>query len=269
LRDPGACVDWWIARVHNEEDPVHKCLEGAQTCEQIGACVHDKPDARAAAYCVGHAGILTGCDGDRLVTCGEDDARESHSEDCAALGAHCEERKIAGGLLVRACFSPRLCPDSAPQARCDGDSVVTCEDGAVERFACAAGMRCEEQRGADGERMAACVSKEVATRCDEPNSRYCDGNRLVECDLHGRRGETRVIDCGALGLHCHGRGTRAACVTSEGAACEPSIPHCAGDTLGFCAAGHPMRVSCKEIGLGPCDPAARGAEAACRAPAPP
>src|SRR5262249_13691718 len=109
LRDPGSCVDWFISRMEPKGargDPMRACLVGAKTCDDVGACVHDKPDARAVAFCRAHKGVLTGCDGTALlVSCSEDDGTESTSVDCTALGGACEERRAAGGLLVRGCFS--------------------------------------------------------------------------------------------------------------------------------------------------------------------
>jgi hypothetical protein len=44
------------------------------------------------------------------------------------------------------------------------------------------------------------------------------------------------------------------------------LPRCEGGKLAFCAAGRLTRVSCEGLGLGPCDPAARGPMAACAVP---
>ena len=70
LREPGACIDWWVARVRTQSDPIQKCLATAKGCEEIAACAHGAAgDARAAAYCTGHPGVLTACDGNAFVSC--------------------------------------------------------------------------------------------------------------------------------------------------------------------------------------------------------
>src|SRR5882672_5483135 len=35
LRDPGACIDWWIARARTPTDSVQACLASAKTCGEI------------------------------------------------------------------------------------------------------------------------------------------------------------------------------------------------------------------------------------------
>jgi hypothetical protein len=45
------------------------------------------------------------------------------------------------------------------------------------------------------------------------------------------------------------------------------LPRCEGDAVVFCAAGRLTKVACSGIGLGACDPAAKGPMAGC-APAP-
>jgi hypothetical protein len=44
------------------------------------------------------------------------------------------------------------------------------------------------------------------------------------------------------------------------------LPKCEGGALVFCAAGRVEKVACASIGMGACDPAARGPVAACTAP---
>ena len=264
LRDPSACVDWWVAHVRSVAEPVHKCLATAKTCEQIGACVREKPDARAAAYCAARPGVLGGCDGERLVSCGEDESAESTATDCAGLGARCAESKAAGGLMVRGCFAPAICPAAAPEARCDGATILSCHDGAVERTACSPGTRCEQHKDRDGETAVTCEPPENHAHCEELGARYCDQNRLVECVVHGHFGDVRISECGALGLACRGKGERARCVVAPRLECDPAPPRCDGEALSFCAAGHLARVSCRGLGLGACDPDARGPQAGCR-----
>jgi hypothetical protein len=229
--------------------------------------MHGGGDARAAAFCAQRPGVVSGCDGDRLVSCGEDDTHESTVVDCAKIGATCREVKSAGGLVVRACWSPQKCPAGAPEARCDGPgAVLSCRDGAFERVVCRPGTTCEEHRDEAGETVAACELP-GRRRCDVRGARHCEENRLVECDRSGHYSKVRVTDCVGYGLRCAGVGPRAGCYVPENVECDKELlPKCDGGSVVFCAAGRLTKISCSSIGLGACDPAAKGPMAACVAP---
>lgn len=268
LRDPGACVEWWLAHGDpRSPDPLQKCLAVARTCEQVSACMHGGGDARAARFCASRPGVTSGCEGERLVVCGDDDAHESTITDCAALGATCREMRAAGGLVVRACFAPSKCPPGSPEARCDGDAaVLTCHDGGVERVACPPGTKCTEHKDASGAASASCQLPH-RRRCDSLGARRCEGDRLVECSGSGHEGHVRVTDCIGFGLRCAGAGPRAGCYVPANVECDPQmLPKCEGGSLAFCAAGRLAKVSCAAMGLGACDPAARGLVAGCTPP---
>lgn len=265
LRDPSACVDWWLETADAKEtDPLHKCLADASSCDQIGTCMHGGGDARAAAFCKQRPGVVSGCDGDRLVSCSDDDAQESTVTDCAAMGATCRELKTAGGLVVRSCFSPQKCPPNAPEARCDGTgAVLTCHDGALERASCRPGTRCEEHKDEAGESTASCELS-GKNRCESLGARHCEGDRLVECHGQGHFGKIRVSDCVGFGLRCTGSGPRAGCYVASDIECDKEmLPKCDNGAIVFCAAGRLTRVACSKIGMATCDPAARGPVAAC------
>lgn len=267
LRDPGTCVDWWFAHADaGEPDPLHACLARATTCQAIETCMHGSGDARAAQFCAARPGVVTGCDGDRLVSCGDDDAPESTVTNCAAMGATCREMKSAGGLVTRACFSPEKCPMGAPEARCEGDAVVvSCHDGAIERARCAPGTRCEQHKDESGEATARCELP-GRPRCGSLRARRCDGDRLVECTGQDLAGKIHVTDCATFGLRCSGTGPRAGCYVPKDVECDREmLPKCAdnGRSLVFCAAGRTVKVPCSSLGMGSCDPTARGAIAAC------
>lgn len=268
-RDPGACVEGWLARAAPEVEPLETCLAAAVGCGQVDACARGKHDAPATAYCKAHAGARTACEGNRLVTCSEDDPGESTSVDCAAFGGACGDSKQAGGLVARACLSPALCPQGAPEVRCDAaaNAVVSCHEGAVERTACAAPARCEEHRAADGAVSVVC-ERPGHRHCDAVGKRWCEQGKLAACEPHGPFGEAVVTDCAALGLVCDERGDAAACVAPGAHACDKTPPRCEGDALTFCAAGRRFRMTCKDLGFSACDPDAHGVEAACTA-APP
>jgi hypothetical protein len=265
LREPAACIDWWVARVRTQTDPVQKCLAGAKNCDQIASCAHGAAgDPRAAAYCTTHHGVLTACDGNAFVSCSGDDLAESTRVDCGAASARCEERKAPGGLVTRGCFSATVCPDKAPEERCEGpQALVSCHDGLVERTTCPPGTRCAPHVEASGDRGATCEPLDEHLHCSEVGARYCAGDRLVECIVHGHFGDARVSDCAELGLRCVGTGTRAACVIRKPLECEPGPARCEGEALAFCAAGRRVKVSCRGLGLGPCDADAQGPAAAC------
>lgn len=269
LREPGACVEWWLAEGNpSAPDPLRRCLSEAKTCDQVNTCMHGGGDPRAAAFCRQRPGVVSGCDGDRLVSCSDDDAAESTVIDCAAMGATCRETKAAGGLVLRACFSPQKCPPGAPEARCDGDSaVLSCRDGAVERVACKPGTRCEAHTDESGEATASCQLP-GKQRCVTLGAKHCEADLLVECVGAGHFGKVAVTDCAGFGLRCAGTGPRAGCYVPSDVECDREmLPKCAGGDLVFCAAGRTMKISCAELGLGTCDPAARGPMAACSAPA--
>jgi hypothetical protein len=262
LRDPGACVDWFVAK-YDPADPLQRCVEGAKGCDQVNACVHGAGDPKAVEFCAKRQGVVSGCDGDRLVSCGDASFAESYVVDCAKLGAACRETKAAGGVIVRGCFSPQKCPANAPEARCDGNAVLSCRDGAMERVECKPGTKCGERKDGSGEAIATCELP-GRRRCDLLGSRRCEDDRLVECERGPAATRARVSDCSGLGLHCQGVGPRAGCYVAENVECDKEmLPRCEQGKLVFCAAGRVTRLACADLGLGPCNTRARGSMAAC------
>jgi hypothetical protein len=265
FRDPGACVDWWLADADaRAPDPLRKCLTDATTCEAVTTCLRGGGDGRAAAFCAQRQGVVSGCDGDRLVSCADDDVHESAVVDCAAIGATCREVKAAGGIVLRACASPQKCPAGAPESRCDGaGAVVSCRDGAIERVVCRPGTTCEERKDESGEAIATCELP-GRRRCELRGARHCEEDRLVECDRTSNVAKAKVTDCVGFGLRCGGIGPRAGCRVPSNVECDRELlPRCEGGALVFCAAGRLAKVACSSVGLGTCDPAGRGAIAAC------
>jgi hypothetical protein len=234
------------------DETLDKCLAAAKTCADVDGCLRGGGDPKAATFC-GERGVVSGCDGERLVSCA-DDAHEATVVDCAALGASCKESRAASGFVVRGCFSAQKCPPGAPDARCEGNAIVTCQNGAVERTVCGPGTTCVV-RGSE----AACVLP-AGMQCGLHGTRRCDGDRLIEC----RAGSAYVVDCAKLGMGCTGVGPRAACTVRTDAECNKEmLPSCERDTLVFCAAGRRSKIPCKSLGMEACDPAAHGARAAC------
>ncbi len=267
LRDPSACFDWWLAHADPRvPDPLHACLTQATTCQGIETCMHGAGDARAAQFCAARPGVVSGCDDNRLVSCGDEEGLESTVTDCASVGATCREVKSAGGLMTRACYEAQKCPPGAPEARCDGDrAVLSCHDGAIEHARCAPGTRCEEHRDESGEASASCELP-GRRRCGVLGGRHCEGDHLVECAGQDPVGKIRVSDCAGFGLRCSGTGPRAGCYVPADVECDKEmLPRCAdsGRSLVFCAAGRTVKITCSSLGMGACDPTARGAIAAC------
>jgi hypothetical protein len=264
-REPSACVDWWFSRASESTTPadVRRCLEGATTCEAIDGCMGAAGDARAETFCRAHPGVQTACEGNDRFACGADDPTESTRTDCATLGAVCGETHGAGGLDSHACVDPARCPADLTRARCDGEgAVITCHDGALERTACAAGDKCRSHAHGDGAEFAECVGGGEA-ECTAVGAVGCEGSRVIECEPRGHTGRRRITDCGALGLVCRTSPGKAHCAARD-ATCASGPPRCDGEAIEFCAAGRAQRVSCASLGMGPCDPDARGMEAGCK-----
>ena len=263
--DPAACVDWWLTSgLARGDEAFASCVANARSCAAVDGCARERGgDAVAAEYCRDHAGEQTACVGTRRIVCSDDDPYESTSVDCAAMNATCGEVHVAGGLVVRGCASAALCPPGAPDVRCDGEgAIVTCRDGAVERTACAPGVRCKAAENDDGSRTAMCEGPGHA-HCKEVGKSRCAEGRLVQCVPHGELGEERVTDCNALGLACDSSSGRPGCRVAGPRVCEGGASRCEGDALSFCAAGKPVRVSCAELGFSRCDPDGHGLDASC------
>jgi hypothetical protein len=259
-REPAACVEQWLEHPHVHD--VVACLDRAATCEQIDACVHERVDAAASAYCQSHPDEQTGCDGDKLILCGDDDPDESTTSDCAAMGAKCGEHRVSG-LLTKACLSPMLCPPDAAESRCEGGAVIACHEGAVEREACPQGTACTVAQE-HGHVRAVCRGGPNYVECSAVTDRRCEGNKLVTCASHGLEGQVQVIDCTSLGLVCDGNLPRPACALPGARDCTPGPARCEDDALTFCAAGAKVAVGCTTLGFEGCSPEAHGLYAGCK-----
>ena len=244
-QDPDACISSWLSAPPTLE----ACIRDAKSCSDVEECRTGAGDAKTASFCGKRTGVVAGCEGNRLISCG-DERTASFVMDCAALGATCREERAATGIVIRACFSADRCPANAPEARCDGETaVIGCHDGAIEKTACSAGTSCRERTDENGDPTASCVLTRGS--CSLFGSRGCDGDRLVECT----RGHPAVTDCRAAGLRCVGNGPRARCSVSANIECDRErLPSCDGEALVICAAGRLERVSCASIGMGPCSP---------------
>jgi len=266
LRDPRACVDDWLERLGDPQDPVPECLSLAASCGDIDACLHGTGDPRAAELCAARPGLVTACDGNALVACASDDVRESTLTPCGPLGATCGETRSAGGLVEHGCLSPGACPANATHTRCDGDAaVIACHDQIEERVVCKPGTACRAHKDEDGEELATC-EEPTEVRCDVIGARTCRGSMLVRCEAHGHHGHEHPVDCAALGLVCGDVAGRATCTTGE-TPCAGGAPRCdrSRETLSYCAAGRVEHVVCDDLGLGACETDGNGPVALCGA----
>jgi hypothetical protein len=261
FRTPESCIDWYVVNARDEA-PLASCVIKAASCADLTRCTHPSPAALAEGYCKAHPGVLTACDGSSFLTCQGEASAESTAVDCSALGGTCAERRV-GELVVRGCASPKLCPTGAPEKRCDGDAVVDCEDGVVQRDACPPGWRCVAGTDDSGTPTARCASAS-GRDCGLAGTAFCEGDVAYACVQSGRFTGMHSADCGALGLACVVRSGRVECVRRGPPACSPEPASCVGDDLRFCAAGEPFRVSCKSLGFARCDPAGGGGEALCK-----
>jgi hypothetical protein len=103
-------------------------------------------------------------------------------------------------------------------------------------------------------------------------ARHCEGDRLVECSSQDHVGKVRVSDCAGFGMRCNGTGPRAGCYVPADVECDKEmLPKCedGGKSLVFCAAGRLTKIACASLGMGICNPTARGPVAACSPDAPP
>jgi hypothetical protein len=261
LHDASACVDWWFENAAPASpDPLKTCLQAARSCGDVHTCMQGGGHARAAAFCQARQGVVSGCDGNHLVSCGDEAAVGTTVVDCAALGGACRESKTPGGLVLRSCVAPDLCPADAPESRCEGiAAIVSCRDGAIERVVCPPGTRCEERGNEHGESNAACLLP-GGRRCGLLASRLCEDDRLIACEGGDR---VTVSDCAAFGLRCAGLGPRAGCYVADRECDREMLPTCEKGALVFCAAGRTTKIPCSAVGLGPCRAPSRGARAAC------
>jgi hypothetical protein len=263
FRTPEACVDWYAVNARDEA-PLADCVMSAKSCADMTTCTHARADALAETFCKAHPGVLTTCDNDSLFTCEGEGSDESTVLDCRTLDGTCGERQT-GGLVIRGCISPRLCPAGAPEHRCEeAATVIDCEDGVAERNACPKGSRCVSGTDAYGAPTARCRLAS-GRECTIGGGAFCEGDVAYVCVQNGRFAGLHMADCGALGLGCAVRSGHVSCVRRGPPACSPEPATCApkSDELRFCAAGEPFHVSCTALGFAGCDPAGGGGEALC------
>jgi len=146
-------------------------------CDFINAYLPQDP-------CAGET-IQGRCDGQTAVWC---EAEAVVRDDCASRGWLCGDD---GAGQMRCSPPPDPCAGETWEGRCDGQTAVWCEAGAVSTVPCAEGTVC----GALEDGLSRCVDECTligrAGRCDESGrARWCEDGVL------------RVRDCAFCGLGC-------------------------------------------------------------------
>ena len=266
-RDASQCVERWLAWSEEKNASV-QCFDNARSCADVDACLHRHNDTHVTAICNKHSGESTFCEGETLYQCDDENDDESRAHLCTDVKGECQEHKTHDGLSGRACISPEMCPQAAPESRClDATTLLTCDNGAADRAKCDPGETCQQVRDENGEPAAYCAKPEQ-TQCDRVGQRYCEGSKLVKCAPAGARGAAEVLDCAKYGLICDGTSARAGCrmPIAPQVGCHGLNARCrTGDQLEFCALGLRAAVSCMSLGFASCDPDGNGLEAACSA----
>jgi hypothetical protein len=124
------------------------------------------------------------CDGDTVVWC---ENGQIHQQDCAASGQACGysgEHGYYGCMQVQTAPPPPPptdpCGGETYEGRCDGDTVVWCENELVHEQPCGAGTTC----GYSSEHSYyGCVADAPADPCGgETYEGRCDGNTVIWCE---------------------------------------------------------------------------------------
>lgn len=149
-------------------DKAEEC--GAAGCRD-GRCLIPDPDACEGLSPVGR------CDGEQVRGC---IAGRPFVRDCAALGKRCVQTDE--GALCRK-PSPDDCDRHQPLPRCEGDALLSCRDGRLERHDCAArGGQCGPVPGSDGPACRAIARRDSAPS-EDPTGRCgpcgCDDDRVA------------------------------------------------------------------------------------------
>jgi len=186
-----------LAAVH---DAAYSCVNGAASCAQMFGCFGTTADARC------DKSYKASCEGNTAVTCDLIDDRV-YRLDCAAAGLSCAPRK--SNAFVASC-SPGACDMATYEPRCDGDRMLSCDDGVIAIDDCAAvGSTCQPRGTSVGCGSTDQPPPPAGKECVDEFDR-CDGERLQAC-VDGR---WATIDCRSLGL--------GSCLAAQtGAACGP------------------------------------------------
>lgn len=236
-----------------------RCLVNAKTCDAVDACIFHGPPptciasdggSNAFSQCVRGFGEDGSAEPTIRVECAENGKRPRAVEPCAASAQKCSvgndgKARCTGALGASGCPSP---------SKCVGDYVVACTDGdPVDHGSDCSQVGARECVEADG--GAACLREDVGT-CLRRSMSCEDGVAHVEC----KDGSTRAFDCNLLGLVCNSKPTETnmsiwnACAPKHEPKCYPvhQPDTCENGDVSTCALYERRRISCRDLGLGPC-----------------
>lgn len=229
------------------------CVKSTTECAAVKECL--KPSgADQAAACKGKNGPV--CSGDVAVECAN--GSPVLAEDCGAAGLHC-----FSGASQAVCGTDACDPSSAKDS-CDGDFIVHCNEGALQRENCklkievtcssdGMGETCSTHAGdtcamVSGE--AKCVGSGDA--CDDSTfAAKCDGTTVITCT----GGKTARVDCAALDSHltCKDHGGGQVECTGAGTECDDKTPEtCKDGVISYCFWGKKTTLDCKSYGYSGC-----------------
>lgn len=184
------CDSFAGARVVTEDcaaEGLHCVNLGEESRCGLGTC---NPKTFASA-CMGNS--ITGC---MAVTSWDDQSLGGliTATDCAATDATCA---VVNGVPGCVGNGPACAPMPGSE-RCDGDTLVRCDDsGHEENTNCAAmGLHCVSIGPNHAGINYACAAKPGLVSCEiDPNFMQCDGSSLEYCDDNGNQ----KLDCKQLG----------------------------------------------------------------------
>jgi len=191
------------------------------------------------------------CEGQTLVWC-EGGAVRRH--DCAGDGRVCALESSSVGYNCVAAPSPPPtsgCGGETYYGRCEGQTLVWCEGGAIKRHDCAAsGRACALENSDIGYNCVAAPSPPPASGCGgETYYGRCEGQTLVWCEggavrRHDCAGDGRVcaLESSSVGYNC-------VAASTGGCGSETYYGRCEGQTLVWCEGGAVQRYNCSAVGM--------------------
>lgn len=218
------------------------CIKAAADCAAVDACVTGRSGSCAPSE-------APRCDGSRTIRCGSDDAK--YVVDCSTRYSSFHD---PGATCITTTDGRHACGFGAcaagTAARCDGDVLISCEDGIIRRKTCA---RCETTPSPH------CALD--GPSCDGPNR--CENDDLVVCEdgREGRRACANASIPGTCGSRRRFDGLPGApypadelgCVPAVSLACDPALyrDRCEGETVRFCD-GTERTLDCRAMNFAGC-----------------
>ncbi len=261
-------VDWWERFLTAR----HDCIERSTTCDDARLCGNSDVDGDGAPDSCDLETLAPICRTDRLQGCyGESFSASWFEIDCTLPGLGCLPNVEAGAACgIEGCIV------GPPDPVCDGEALVACQDGIIQRTECGQmGRTCGE--GLEGElgcrgHGEACTDEPVAS--DDwvyPMApATCDGNVASFCD----NGALTTIDCAATSMmrSCT-EGAPGGCTPPGGGGdgdtdtdadsdadgdadtgCNPRsfVGECDGTRVQYCVNGTVATIECAENGWTSC-----------------